>query len=127
MDASSRRGRKRSGGGRTSRRAGSPMRLAARLAIVVSLVALLPHLAAAQSKPAAKPGAKIGVPAQGSAPAQNQTAPAAGAPELDLAFGAFQRGYFLTAFRLATQRVEDKGDAKSMTLLGELYANGLGV
>ena len=47
--------------------------------------------------------------------------------EPDLAFGAFQRGYYLTAFSLATQRAEDKSDPKSMTLLGELYANGLGV
>ncbi len=49
-----------------------------------------------------------------------------GQPPADLAFGAFQRGYFLTAFRYATDDAE-KGNAKSMTLLGELYANGLGV
>ncbi len=47
-------------------------------------------------------------------------------PDIDHAYGAFQRGYYLTAFALATQRVE-KGDAKAMTLLGELHANGLGV
>ena len=45
----------------------------------------------------------------------------------DLAFGAFQRGNYITAFSLATQRAADKDDPKSMTLLGELYANGLGV
>ena len=43
------------------------------------------------------------------------------------AYAAFQRGFFLTAFGLATHRVEDKGDAKAMTLLGEIYAGGLGV
>ncbi|MFZ0607265.1 MAG: hypothetical protein WAM75_06250, partial [Xanthobacteraceae bacterium] len=52
--------------------------------------------------------------------------PAPGQPPPDLAFGAFQRGYFLTAFRYATDDAV-KGNAKSMTLLGELYANGLGV
>src|SRR5205823_2775656 len=50
---------------------------------------------------------------------------AAAAP--DLAYGAFQRGYFLTAFSLATDRVTKDADPKAMTLLGELYADGLGV
>jgi uncharacterized protein len=45
----------------------------------------------------------------------------------DLAYGAFQRGYYLTAFALATRRVEEKNDIKAMTLLAELYANGYGV
>ncbi len=54
-------------------------------------------------------------------------APPAGAAAPDMAFGAFQRGYFLTAFQLATQHAADKSDAKSMTLVAELYANGLGV
>ncbi len=44
----------------------------------------------------------------------------------DAAYGAYQRGYFLTAFFEATKRAET-GDVKSMTLLGELYAQGLGV
>ena len=43
------------------------------------------------------------------------------------AYAAFQRGRYLTAFGVATHRVEEKGDPKSMTLLGELYAGGLGV
>ena len=53
------------------------------------------------------------------------TAAARGEP--DLAFGAFQRGFYLTAFGIATRRVEEKGDVKAMTLLGELYAHGFGV
>jgi TPR repeat protein len=53
-------------------------------------------------------------------------APAAGAEKPDLAFGAYQRGYFLTALQYATEDAE-KGNAPAMTLLGELYANGLGV
>lgn len=44
----------------------------------------------------------------------------------DYAFGAFQRGYFLTAFSLALDRAE-AGDAAAQTLLGELLSRGLGV
>jgi TPR repeat protein len=58
-----------------------------------------------------------------------QTPPPAAPAEhpLDIAYGSFQRGYFITAFSLATDRVTNAGDPKAMTLLGELYANGLGV
>lgn len=44
----------------------------------------------------------------------------------DYAFGAFQRGWFLTAFSLALEEAE-KGDPVSQTLLGVLLARGLGV
>ncbi len=44
-----------------------------------------------------------------------------------MAYGAYQRGYFLTAFAEATRRVGEKNDARAMTLLGELYSNGFGV
>ena len=53
--------------------------------------------------------------------------PAATAGDADVAFAAYQRGYYVTAFREATRRVEQDTDPKSMTLLGELYAEGLGV
>lgn len=54
--------------------------------------------------------------------------PTPGGPPADLAFGAFQRGYFLTAFREATERVaENPKDAPAMTLLGEIYRDGLAV
>ena len=59
--------------------------------------------------------------------AQAPAAPVAAGRGIDPAYGAYQRGYYLTAFQLATQRVEEKGDPKAMTLLGELYANGFGV
>ena len=49
-----------------------------------------------------------------------------GGQKPDLAFGAFQRGYFLTALQYATDGAT-AGNPPSMTLLGELYANGLGV
>jgi TPR repeat protein len=57
-----------------------------------------------------------------------QTAREASAPEPDLAFGAYQSGFYLTAFREATARIErDANDAAAMTLLAELYNQGLGI
>jgi TPR repeat protein len=44
----------------------------------------------------------------------------------DYAFGAFQRGYFLTALELALPRAE-QGDAAAQTLIAEIYSKGLGV
>ncbi len=46
--------------------------------------------------------------------------------EVDYAYGAFQRGYYLTALELALERAE-QGDAAAQTLIAELYAKGLGV
>jgi TPR repeat protein len=45
---------------------------------------------------------------------------------VDEAFGAYQRGYFLTALALALPRAE-KGDQHAQTLIGEIYSKGLGV
>ena len=45
---------------------------------------------------------------------------------VDEAYGAFQRGYYLTALDLALPRAE-KGDAAAQTLIAEIYAKGLGV
>jgi TPR repeat protein len=46
----------------------------------------------------------------------------------DLAFGAYQRGYYQTAFDEAMKRLDkDAGDAAAMTLVAELQAQGLGV
>ena len=51
-----------------------------------------------------------------------------GAPPPDLAFAAFQRGYFVTALREATKRIDaNPDDGPAMTLMAELYRNGLGV
>jgi uncharacterized protein len=47
--------------------------------------------------------------------------------EGDIAFAAYERGYFLTAFKLALERVEKGKDAPAMTLLAELYGGGYGV
>ena len=44
----------------------------------------------------------------------------------DLAYGAFQRGYYLTAFNYALPRAQ-LGDPAAQTLIGELYERGLGI
>ena len=47
---------------------------------------------------------------------------------LDLAFGAFQRGYYGAALREAMKRIEaNPSDGAAMTIMGELYKDGLGV
>ena len=56
-------------------------------------------------------------------------APPAKAPvpgEPDLAFGAFQRGFYRTALAFAMPRAE-AGDAAAQTLIAELHASGRGV
>jgi TPR repeat protein len=46
----------------------------------------------------------------------------------DLAFAAFQRGYYVTALREAMKRITaDPDDGPAMTLVGELYRDGLGL
>src|SRR5579883_1469894 len=65
----------------------------------------------------------------------SQTAPFAGAlalpkqaPPPDLAFGAYQRGYYVTAMREAMKRIAaNAADGPALTLVGELYDQGLGV
>jgi TPR repeat protein len=48
--------------------------------------------------------------------------------EPDTAYAAYQTGFYLLALQIATQRIErDSKDAAAMTLLGELYRQGLGV
>ena len=59
-------------------------------------------------------------------------APAASTPpdpaKIDLAFAAYQRGRYVTALKEAMIRLDaSKTDAPAMTLIGELYAQGLGV
>jgi TPR repeat protein len=103
---------------------------AAAVALTAMLAAPFTGNALAQGQPAAKPQhpqTKI-VPGKGSpAPAATAAPATAGGNAPDLAFGAFQRGHYITALGLATQRAVDRKDPKSMTLVGELYANGLGV
>lgn len=59
-------------------------------------------------------------------PALAQSAPTPSAP-LDLAYGAYQTGHYNRALREALKRVEaDSSDAAAMTLIGEIYRQGLG-
>ena len=44
----------------------------------------------------------------------------------DAAFGAYQRGLYITAFNLAKPRAE-AGDDAAQTLIAEIYARGLGI
>ena len=44
----------------------------------------------------------------------------------DMAYGAFQRGFYLTARKLA-ESLANLGDPAAQTLLGEIYSRGLGV
>ena len=84
----------------------------------------------AASKPAAKPKPKPAATATPKPPAAAATvtpAPTPDDPNADYVYAAYQRGQYKTAFDLATKRVAEKGDPKAMAMLGELYANALGV
>jgi hypothetical protein len=62
-----------------------------------------------------------------SLPAATATpAPAPDNPNVDLVYGAFQRGNYKTTLELALPRAQ-AGDPKAMTMLGEIYSNGFGV
>jgi TPR repeat protein len=57
----------------------------------------------------------------------SQDAAPVAAREPDLAYGAYQRGLYITGLREATARLaRDPEDAAAMTLLGELHNQGLG-
>ena len=62
------------------------------------------------------------------APAQpKKQPPAVAVPDnIDVAYGAYQRGMYLTALAEANKRAQ-QNDPRAMTLLGEIYAQGLGV
>ena len=47
-------------------------------------------------------------------------------PTEDQVYAVYQRGFFVEAFALATERAE-AGDAQAMTLLGHLYESGQGI
>jgi TPR repeat protein len=49
-------------------------------------------------------------------------------PAVDLAFGAYQRGFFATALKEATKRLAaNPKDGPAMTLIGEIYRDGVSV
>jgi hypothetical protein len=82
--------------------------------------------AAAAASPAGAQFSGSGVvlpPAAGGA--QPAPAPTSG-PAPDLAFGAYQRGYFSTALKEAMKRVAaNPKDGPAMTLIGEIYRDGI--
>ena len=88
---------------------------AALLAMVLALA--LSQSAFAQSGAARPPAPK---PNRVATPSEKTVPAAPTGPPPDMAYGAFQRGYFITAFSLATDRVTNDADPKAMTLLGEL-------
>ncbi|WP_321501526.1 tetratricopeptide repeat protein [Breoghania sp.] len=59
-------------------------------------------------------------------PPQIATGPVPRDAKRDYAYGAFQRGYYLTAVAVATRRAQDD-DPAAATLLGVLYERGYGV
>lgn len=83
-----------------------------------------------EAKPEAMPGGK-GLERELPSPytpSAEGLRPSTANPNADAAYGAYQRGRYVTAFREATKRIEaNSKDAAAMTLLGELYNQGLGV
>ena len=76
---------------------------------------------------AAAPAAMAQAPAPAATPPVNAP-PVNAAPALDIPYGAYQRGLFLTALREATASLaRDPNDAAAMTLIGELHNQGLGI
>ncbi len=87
-----------------------------RLALLATL-ALTPIAAQAEVMPTGRATTRVVPPPTVPVPAN-----------ADLAYGAYQRGLYVTAFREATARLDrDKSDAAAMTLIGELFNQGLGV
>lgn len=110
-----------------------------RLAAVLAMALPLPA-AGQEADPAARPPVKqdLNHPRLQPAPLGGTTVQgfrqqAAPAPDLksfdpraDDAYGAFQRGYYLTAMELALERAKT-GDPAAQTLIAELYDKGLGI
>lgn len=105
------------------------------LALVVSIAMILLPLdvlaqtadqVPTQDKPVVKDDGKAS--AEVKAPTEAPTEAKSTSPEKqpDLAYGAFQRGHYLTAFKLALPRAK-LGDAAAQTMIAELYEKGLGI
>lgn len=86
-------------------------------AIVVSLALLLPSTMARSEPEQLIAGESDGITSM----------PESGNPQdADLAYGAFQRGQYLTAFKLALPRAT-MGDPAAQLLIAEIYQKGLGI
>lgn len=116
-----------------------------RLVLMAGLAALIigagPASAQSEDAPAAAAAADPGALDQGTltegAQGEALPVPAEVAPETppaegqqpspsDLAYGAYQRGFYLTALKLA-EPIANLGDPAAQTLLGEIYSRALGV
>ncbi|MBW8854925.1 MAG: SEL1-like repeat protein, partial [Bradyrhizobium sp.] len=93
-----------------------------------------PKAPTAAKKPAATPTPPPAAPLKPSvttrpapAPSSSSEMPTFDDPNVDNVYGAYQRGLYKTAFDLAITRAQYNRDAKAMTMLGELYANALGI
>ncbi|WP_394688018.1 tetratricopeptide repeat protein [Hoeflea sp.] len=99
--------------------------------VCAGLVLAAASALAQDAEPTAEPATEAAAPdavADPAGPAAGETADAK-ADAVDAmakAFGAFQRGYYLTAMELALPRAQ-LGDPAAQTLLAELFASGLGV
>ncbi len=91
--------------------------------LVGGLLATGPAVAATEDEPAVE-GERI-LPAPTTAPSTDID-PRRFGKVTDPAFGAYQRGLYITAFNLAKPRAEE-GDAAAQTLIAEIYARGLGI
>ena len=92
---------------------------------------LIPNSPSAFGAPSLAPPRRLDVdpnrptlPSPADLPSDHTAAP----PGADLAFGAYQRGFYSTAMQEAMKRVKrNPADGPAMTLIGELYQQGLGV
>ncbi|OYW55662.1 MAG: hypothetical protein B7Y84_09510 [Azorhizobium sp. 32-67-21] len=74
-----------------------------------------------------QPANGANVPALPNLLTPTQTAAPAPLPGSDLAYSAYQSGFYITAALEAIKRVNAGTDPAALTLLGELYARGFGV
>lgn len=97
---------------------------------VAGLFAILASasVAVAANVPAQEPAPQAAppLPAAGQVPSPVLDPQRFGGPAPDDAYGAYQRGLYLTALNLARPRAE-AGDAAAQTLVAEILARGLGV
>ncbi len=84
------------------------------------------HAQTPPAKAPAKPGAAAPSNAPANPPATAQS-PAPTDPAADLAYGAYQRGRFVTALDLAAKRAKADNDPVAMVLVASLYTQGYGV
>jgi TPR repeat protein len=107
------------------------MRAALKLALVISALPLAASAQTMRNTPQLAPQAPNTLQTGLMPLFQPQKIPASKGPDkpgADLAFGAYQRGYFRTAFQEAMKRIEkNRNDAAAMTLVAEIYRDGSGV